>query len=552
MFPTEEAAPPMTSETVRCEDDLPLTVTALVHRRAEQYGTKRLVVCDDESLTYVEAERDSAELARGLLAVGAGKGTRVGLLFPNTPAFVVSWLAATRIGAVAVPLSTFSTAVELADLLRRADVDMLLSARSFRSHDYVETLGRAIPELDLGAPAPLWSTTVPSLRRVFVSDIHGDDAVVDDWQLDELRRRAGEVDDDVLAAVEAEVSPADPMVVVHTSGSTSAPKGVVHGQGPLLRHQQNLNERRHFTDDEILFANSPWFWIGGFAYALLGSMVAGGGLVCSNASDAATVLDVLERERPTMTNGFAASVAHIPDDPTFAGRDLSSMRRGNLYPIMPADARPADPGLRYNMLGMTEAGGVCLGTEDETELPEERRGSFGGPVTGLESRIVDPDTGVACAPGEVGVLQLRGPFLMEGYLGRERLEVFDADQWYPTGDLFHVDDAGHHYFHGRAGDMIKTGGANVSPREVEGVIAEHAGLRSHVLGIDDPTKGQVVAAALLSDDDVDLEQLRTMLRDHLSAYKVPRRYLVLADDEVPMMSSGKLDARALKDRFDGA
>ena len=173
------------------------------------------------------------------------------------------------------------------------------------------------------------------------------------------------------------MTPADRMVIVHTSGSTSEPKGVVHTHGALIRHIDNLNQLRRYVPGEILFSNSPFFWIGGFAYALLGTLVAGATLVCSNAPGAAGVLDLVERERPTMVNGFAASVAHLPQDPTFARRDLSSIRRGNLYPIMPADVRPADPERHHAMLGMTEAGSVCLASEDESEQPEHRRGSFG-------------------------------------------------------------------------------------------------------------------------------------------------------------------------------
>ena len=105
---------------------------------------------------------------------------------------------------------------------------------------------------------------------------------------------------------------------------------MVHAHGPLIRHLDNLNAIRRYGRDEMLFSNSPWFWIGGFAYALLGTLVAGARLVCSNAPDAAGVLDVLERERPTLVNGFAQSVAHLPQDPSFARRDLSSIRRGNL------------------------------------------------------------------------------------------------------------------------------------------------------------------------------------------------------------------------------
>jgi acyl-coenzyme A synthetase/AMP-(fatty) acid ligase len=341
-------------------------------------------------------------------------------------------------------------------------------------------------------------------------------------------------------------------VIVHTSGSTSEPKGVIHGHGALIRHLDNLNQIRRLTDDEILFANSPFFWIGGFAYSLLGTLVAGSTLVCSNDASAAGVLDVIERERPTMVNGFAAAVAHLPKDPSFARRDLSSIRRGNLHPIMPEPVRPRDPELRHGMLGMTEAGSVCLTSEDESEQPEHRRGSFGKPVPGFEIRVLREDDGAAAAPGEVGELSFRGPFLMQGYDGRERHEAFDVDGWYRTGDLVSVDEEGFVYFRGRSSDMIKTAGANVSPREVEAAIAEVSSLIAHVVGVDDEARGQLVAALVrapegVAAEDVDVEGLRALLKDRISAYKVPKRWRVLAAADVPMMSSGKLDLRAIKE-----
>jgi acyl-CoA synthetase (AMP-forming)/AMP-acid ligase II len=195
---------------------------------------------------------------------------------------------------------------------------------------------------------------------------------------------------------------------------------------------------------------------------------------------------------------------------------------------------------------------VCLATDDEGDQPEHRRGSFGKPVPGFEARVVDPESGQVCGVGATGELWFRGPFLMEGYYGRQRHQAFTADGWYRTGDLFHVDADGFFYFHGRKGDMIKTAGANVSPREVEAAIADVSGLVAHVVGIDDPERGQLVVAAVRVSRDQqspDIDELRVALRKKLSAYKVPQRFLVLADDEVPMLSSGKLDARALKERF---
>jgi len=528
----------VTAAVVDAGDGLPLTIPALLRARALRCRDRVLLACDDDVLTYEGAAERSAALARGLLAAGAGPGTRVGLLHPNGSDFVVGWLAAARIGAVSVPLSTFSTAAELRVLLRNADVALLLCASSYRSHDYATTLRDAVPELDLAGAPPLYADSLPVLRRIAFAGPVG--AGVDvAWTQRGLEAEGHAQDPALLDAAEAAVCAGDRMAIVHTSGSTAEPKGVVHTHGALIRHLDNLNQLRRYTPDEVLFSNSPFFWIGGFAYSLLGTLVAGAKLVCSNAARAADVLDLLERERPTLVNGFAQSVAHLPHDPSFARRDLSSIRRGNLFPILPDAVRPADPGLRHAMLGMTETGSVCLTSDDESEQPRHRRGSFGRPAPGFEATVVDSE------------LLLRGPFLMEGYSGRERHEVFDRDGWYHTGDLVHVDADGFFYFEGRRGEMIKTSGANVSPREVESAIADLTGLTAHVIGLPDDARGQLVAAAIRVPPGrkVDEDELRRLLASRLSAYKLPRRLLLLRDDAVPLLSSGKLDRPALEALF---
>jgi acyl-CoA synthetase (AMP-forming)/AMP-acid ligase II len=160
-------------------------------------------------------------------------------------------------------------------------------------------------------------------------------------------------------------------------------------------------------------------------------------------------------------------------------------------------------------------------------------------VPGFEAAVVE------------GELRLRGPFLMEGYCGRERHEVFDAEGWYRTGDSVRTDADGFFYFEGRRGDMIKTSGANVSPREVEAAIHALTGLTAHVVGIADEARGQLVAAAIRVPPGrvVDEDALRKQLATRLSAYKVPRRVLLLRDEAVPLLSSGKLDRPALEALF---
>ncbi|MEB3981067.1 class I adenylate-forming enzyme family protein [Mycobacterium sp. 663a-19] len=507
-----------------------LTVGGVLRHQAQARGDHPLLVCDAERISYAEADQRSAELARGLIAHGAGKGTHVGLLYPNGAEFVVGMLAAARIGAVVIPFSTFVTARELREQLVDADVEILLSARSFRSHDYAERIAEVLSDPDFDSRERLLVADTPQARHVAITH-------------QRFCRPAPAVEPALLAAMQDDVEGCDPLTIVYTSGSAGAPKGVVHTHAGLLGHQRNLNEIRGLTAADRLFCNSPFFWIGGFAFGLLATLVAGSTLVCSNATDAAATLDLLEAERPTMTNGFAAAIAHLAHHPSFAGRDLSSMRRGNLYPIMPPDARPADPELRHNMLGMTEAGSVVLLSDDESDQPEARRGSFGKPAPGFQTKIIDPD------PAGVGELCIRGPFVMQGYYRRSREECFDADGWFHTGDLVRVDAEGFFYFVGRRGAMIKTAGANVSAAEVERAIARVTGAEAHVVGIPDAERGELVAAVVVQPG-LDESALRDGLRSELSAYKIPRRFITLSPAELPLLSSGKVDARRLRELFD--
>lgn len=510
------------------------TVGEILRRQARYRADHPLLVCDTERISFAAAERRSAQLAHGLIGLGAGKGTHIGLLYPNGVDFVAGMLAAARIGAVVVPISTFATAGELRQQLVDGDVEILLAATSYRSHDYVQRLTEILRHTE----GRLFDPVAPQLRYVI-------------FDFERLHRFSA--DERLLTAMEGDVDGSDVLAIIYTSGTTSTPKGVVHTHAALVNHQRNLNEIRSLTAADKLFCNSPFFWIGGFAFALLATLVAGSTLVCSNASDAAETLDLLEAEKPTVTNGFAAGVAHLVRHPSFGGRDLSSMRRGNLYPIMAPEVRPADPELRHNMLGLTEAGSVALISADETDQPEFRRGSFGKPAPGFEIKIVEPQRGTPVEDGELGELCLRGPYLMQRYYKLSREECFDADGWFHTGDLVAVDRDGFVYFVRRRGSMIKTAGANVSPAEVQKAIAKvTGGMVAHVVGIPDSERGQAVAAVIAVGDGatVDETALREQLKAELSAYKIPRRFAVLPADDVPLLSSGKVDLRRLRKVFD--
>jgi acyl-CoA synthetase (AMP-forming)/AMP-acid ligase II len=498
------------------------TVADVLREQVQHRGEHPLLICDSDRITYAEAHQRSTKLACGLITLGAGKGTHVGVLYPNGPDFIVAMLAVARVGAVAIPFSTFATAPELATQLAHADVEILLATAFYRGHDYRARL------------AQIDRAGIPLLRQTF---------------FDSAPPVA--VDSELLEAMEDDVDPSDPLAIVYTSGSTSAPKGVVHTHASLLDHQRVLNDIRGLGPADRLFCNSPFFWIGGFAFSILAVMLAGATLVCSNAVDAGETLDLLEAEKPTITNGFVGGITSLARHRSLPTRDLSSMRRGNLYPIMAPDVRPADPELRHTMLGMTETGSVITISEDESDQPEHRRGSFGRPAPGFDTKVVD-DSGDRVDVGEIGELCVRGPFLMQRYYKRSREECFDADGWFHTGDLVRTDADGFVYFIGRRGAMIKTAGANVAPAEVEKAIAKVTGMVAHVVGLPDDERGQVVAAVIVLPEDAELDEdaLREGLKSELSSYKIPRRFATVPAAEIPVMSSGKIDIPRLTKVFD--
>lgn len=536
----------MTSPVIDAGDGLPLTLPALWRRQVQDRADALLMVCDDERLTYADADARSRCIAKGLIVAGAGKGTHVALLFPNGADFIVCMLAAARIGAVVLPLSTLSTADELGWLLVNSDTNYLFATPRYRSQDFTAILPRAIPGLDFARPDQVRLANAPWLRHIWFAGSEGC-GLHGDWSLAALEAMGQGIDDALLEAVELRVTPADRAVMIHTSGSTSKPKGVIHTHGALIRHLDNINQIRALTPNDVLFVTSPWFWVAGFAFGLLGTIVAGSRIVCSNAIEPARVLDLIERERPNMVNGYPPATVRYANDPSFKRRDFSFIRRGNLFPIMPGDVRPRDPELRHNIYGMTEAGGALTMSGDESDQPEHRRGSLGLLLSGFEAKIVDPETFEECGTGEVGELWIRSPFMMEGYYGRPRSEIFESDGWWRAGDMCRIDADGFFYIAGRRGEMIKTSGANVAPKEVEGVLRGLTGAAECiVLGLPDPERGEVVAGVVV-DAQFDEERIKQAAANKLSRYKVPRRIIRLDQSELPLLSSGKVDMQALKD-----
>ncbi|MGE2815972.1 class I adenylate-forming enzyme family protein [Mycobacterium heidelbergense] len=503
------------------------TIDRLVRLRAAQHGAKPMVIDPTARISYRELDATTRDLAAAFVDAGVGKGTRVGLIMPNCVRWVQVAVALTRIGAVLVPLSTLLQAGELVAQLRAASVQFLVSVEEFRGHRYLDDVS-SVPRLEL-----------PALREVWPADRSAHAA-------------AGEGACRIVDAMTETVTPSDPLVIMFTSGSSGAPKGVIHSHGNALGAVESGLAARCITADTRLYLPMPFFWVGGFGSGILSALLAGATLVTEEIPRPDTTLRLLETERVTLFRGWPDQAEALARHAETVGADLSALRPGSLEALLPPEQRAA-PGARATLFGMTEAFGPYCGYPADTDMPPTAWGSCGKPFEGMEVRIVDPDSGRPVAAGTVGMIQIRGPHTLRGICRRSREELFTADGFYPTGDLGHLDRDGFLFYHGRSDDMFKVSGATVYPSEVERALRTIDGVdNAYVTNVSGPS-GERVAAAVVCAGAVTAEQLSASARKLLSAFKVPTVWLQLrSDDDVPRGGTGKVDIHRLREVLLGA
>lgn len=521
---------------------LPASVPEALALR-ESTPHESFVVGVDFDLTFGDADARSAELAGRLLAAGVGKGTRIGILFGNGPEWVIAWLGAARIGALTVPLSTFAPGPELVRLLRHADVAALLTAPSFLAAELGTRLEAGLDGLASSGPA-LSLEGVPFLRW-----IHVEGADPPRWS----RPLPASLDAVVVHAAEHQVVPADPLVMINTSGTGSSPKSVVHTHGSLIRHSALMARLRSIDPSDRLYCPMPFFWVGGLTTSLLYALTSGCTLLTQRRFAPGEALDLIERERATLIQVWPNAARALAEHPGFDRRNLTNVRGGTLPEALPPPSRPTAPDLYPGLFGMTETGGPHSNPDDPySPLPTALRGTFGRAVAGIERKIVDPDSGTTLDPGSAGELWVRGPLLMEQIYKSERSETFDRHGWYATGDLCSINDEGYLRFHGRKTPMIKTGGSNVAPSEVEEVLQGCPAVKTaYVLAVPEVKRGEEVVAVVVPEEgDVpDPRELASYVRSRLSTYKVPRRWLILDEPSLPLLPTGKVDVQSLRGLF---
>src|SRR6266496_2145409 len=493
--------------------------------------------------SYAELAEQAWRLAGALAGLGVTKGTRVGIILPNSPQVIVSFFATLRLGAVVVLNNPIYTEHELEHQLGDASVEVLICLDLL-----YERLG--IREVIVTSMLD----ELPALKRVLApytkrgreasATVSRDEPVLR-WR--DLLRRVYD------KPPEAEVDPSSDLALLqYTGGTTGLAKGVMLSHANLLANVEQV--RAWFPDadpgHEVMMAVLPFFHVYGLTVCLLLGVRLRAALVLLPRFDLSAVVSSIDHYRPTLFPGVPTMYVAINNVVAGGGHDLSSIK-ACLSGAAPLPLEVAERFERFSGGRLVEGYGLSESSPVALANPiygKRKAGTIGMPLPDTLASVVDPDDpSRALPPGQSGELALRGPQVMLGYWNRpeETAQVL-RDGWLLTGDMAVMDEEGYFTIVDRKKDLIIAGGYNIYPREVEEVLYQHPKIQEAcVAGVPDSYRGETVKAfvVLRPGERATSEEIREFAKGRLAAYKVPRS--VEFRDELPKTLVGKVLRRAL-------
>ena len=528
-----------------------VTVGATLDRAAARWSRREALTFAGQRWSFQDLKADCDRAARGLMQYDVQPGEKVSLWLPNRPEWLHAMFAVAKIGAVLVPINTRFRVTDLEYVLRQSDSTTLITVDRSGPIGYLGMVRELLPELDTCAdPQTLRSTAFPELRRVIVvspqsypGTLRWEDVVA-----------AGErVSAAQLHIRQRAVDPDATTLILYTSGTTGFPKGVMHNHN-VLRNVTDEANRMAVRATDVILMYLPLFHAFGLYEGPLLSVVTGARQVLMEQFEPGTALRLIASERTTMIHGFDTHFHDLMAHADCAQTDRSSLRLGLLAAGLASSAPVALQAQRLlcptvSGWGMTEVGvGAALGYPTDSE--EDRCLASGAALPGYECKIIDPETGRTMPPDLPGELCCRGYGVMQGYYKKpaETAQAVDAEGWLHSGDMATMRDDGTIRFLGRYKEMLKVGGENVDPVEVEALLLQHPAVSQvKVVGVPDARLQEVVCACVILKPEVQVagEELLTVCRGKIASFKIPRHILCM--QEYPMTSSGKVQKFKLRE-----
>ncbi len=507
------------------------TVGQMLDDMATRYPEREAIVFRDERIPYHEFHGQAERLARGLFALGLRKDEMIALWLPNRPTWLFCQYACAKLGAPVVALNPRYRVHELSYILGQSDSTTLILTDHLAHMDFFEVLHAMLPELGQAEPGNLRSAKFPLLRRVIVD---AQDPYPGCLRLQDVL----EAGDDsrleaALRAARAEVRPDDVFTILYTSGTTAFPKGAMISHRNCLPHGWNCGAQLRVTADDRVLLSLPLSGTWGGLNIPLTTFTHGACLVVTEQFDPGVALYLIKKERITVWNAVDAMLQGVLECPDLDRDDRSSLRTGGVAMTAGGskalfDAAVEQIGIRqaFQPYGMTEVNALAL--YHDLDEPQEIRKLPGIlPAPGLEVRVVNPETGEACRPGEEGELWLHGPLVTRGYYKKpeETAKAFTADGWFKTGDLAVQDDVGRTIFKGRLREVLRISHFMVAPREIEEFLMAHPKVyQAFVVGVPDPKLGEAAFAYIIPKEGAILseDEILAYCTGKIAPFKVPR------------------------------
>jgi len=526
----------------------PLTLDQALSLAASEWPDNEFVVSERGCFSYRALDQWVTELAVGLVSKGVRKGDHVALLMANYPEFVALKFAIARAGAVAVPINFMNRRDELKYVLEQSDAVCLITMDRFRDLNYLDMLDEISPE---------WSLTnrlsaLPKRPFVFVFSTGNQPLPAGVSTLADLK---GEGD------IPNEGDPASVSDIIYTSGTTGGPKGVMLTHDMLLRAAYGSAYARAFVARQRILFSLPLYHVYGYVEGLLAALQVGGAVVIQEQFDPDSTLQAIDRYKvddilliPTMTLALLEQLKNKEYPLSSLKSMLSS--GGKAPETIWEDIYQAFGAIEVTTgYGMTEA--TASSTVTRPDDPVSRLKTTNGRlrdvgVAGESSidgklvryRVVDANTNEVLKANAIGELRMKGIGVTTGYYNKpeETAAAFDAEGWFRTGDLGVLDEHGYITLKGRTKESYRCGGELVLPLEVESVLTAHESIaEAHVVALPDDRMGEVGVACIIKQPNADLseEALAEFCRSRMARFKVPRHFLFLSPEDIPVTPTGR-------------
>ncbi len=524
-----------------------LTLPDFVREVSQAFDSHEAMCWDDlegntQRFTYRQLYENALQVARALMACGISKGSRVGILVSNRPEWLFCLFGASMCGATVVALNTFSSQQELRYQLTTADVSFLFIEARVASRDFIEDILNLCPMLEHSAAMELYVPQFPFLRRVVCVDSGMARGALQEWH--NFLAQGKSIDPELITASAQTSKPTEDALIFFSSGSTALPKAIRQTHRAATLQCWRMGNMYDFDSSVRTWNANGFFFSGNFAMSF-GTLCRGGCLVMLRYFESDAALSLIQREKVSCIIAWPHQEARFKESPYWDSGDFSAIKWVTYFSAFRDQPTTDIDWQGFDGYGLTETFTFISLISGEDNL----QASQGMVLPGNTIRIIDQDTGELLPIGETGEIIVKGPTLTPGYIGIPSEETFDAEGFFHTADAGYINQDGLLFWKGRLSDIIKTGGANVSPAEIDSVISQHSAIQSsHTVGIPHDTLGELVVSCVVVRDGhrMSEEEVKAFAKQFLSGYKVPRKVLFFMEQELPLTGSNKIKMSTLK------